>query len=1091
MERFYGVGSNCPEKYISILEKIKTVYPEESKISLFYQVGDFYELYGIEYENGEREGNIWEFGRDLGLSIVLKNTVVKGNSKNKLYFGGVQIVSLDKYLSMAVNDYGWTIVIYSQAKDDITGKLSRKFDTIISPGTNTLTTSESNNLVVIYLEDVPSLIHKNTTTLYAGVSYIDTVSGESGIIQYPFKEHMNRSIIFDELIKIITIKNPNDIIIYGDKLPYTEKELIDKLHIRYYNYKIHLNKTTKDITKRAYQENLFSQIYKLPNSRVMTSLNIDNFYYCGIVLTIMVEYVMKRNKSLLEKIKPPRLMTNTSSNLILANNSLEQLNIVNNIKKNYYFQKKNSLLEILDNTKTLIGKRLFRSRLMNPITDIGELNARYNTIDNYNYMDTDFKNIVGRNIKDVVDIQNVLCKLRRGTFKYVDILPLYNSLSIILNLLNLISKTKLKSIIPKDLVKSKFESIEALQKLLDTTFNLDYLSNTQIYNFEIDKSIFNFNVNQKLDSLQIFIDTDRNLIDELIKFLTEMVDRDFYYKQKKLREKMSNGNSKGKEISKTQDTHLINKGKNALYDHYIFTTPSRVDTIKKTLNKPGFKMSMGQYNLSNDDFRFQLISKGKMRIDLDCIHSSSNNLIKNIDELRKLSKTYFIEAIGGIFEKYASVLEDVIDFIGELDFIQSCSNTALEFGYVRPTINDSGVDSGGGGENPSYLKVKGIRHPIIEQLNQNIPYVSNDVELGTHNKNGILLFGVNAVGKSSLMKSIGCNIIMAQAGMFVPSSEFIYKPFKYLFTRICGNDNIFAGMSTFEVEMEEFKIIMNYADSNSIILGDEICSGTETLDATAIVASGINILSKRKANFLFATHLHYLAKSSYISKLDNICCKHMSVIFDKSNNKLLYERKLQDGSGPSSYGIEVCKSMNMDDEFMEMSQQIRDELDTNSQMILGKKSKYNKDKIIGKCEVCGQLAVDTHHIKYQCSADENGMIDHWHKDNKFNLVGLCKECHQSVHSSPPRLEVEGYQQTSHGIELIYKYLNVDVGVGVGVGVDEDSNNSEISSKHTYEDELKDCLSKYTGQNLTLKQIQHRLKKQDNITITQKDLALIL
>ena len=95
------------------------------------------------------------------------------------------------------------------------------------------------------------------------------------------------------------------------------------------------------------------------------------------------------------------------------------------------------------------------------------------------------------------------------------------------------------------------------------------------------------------------------------------------------------------------------------------------------------------------------------------------------------------------------------------------------------------------------------------------------------------------------MKSIGCNVIMAQAGMFVSADKFIYKPFNYLFTRICGNDNIFAGMSTFEVEMEEFKIIMNYADKNSIILGDEICSGTETLDATAIVASGINILSKK------------------------------------------------------------------------------------------------------------------------------------------------------------------------------------------------------------------------------------------------------
>jgi len=63
--------------------------------------------------------------------------------------------------------------------------------------------------------------------------------------------------------------------------------------------------------------------------------------------------------------------------------------------------------------------------------------------------------------------------------------------------------------------------------------------------------------------------------------------------------------------------------------------------------------------------------------------------------------------------------------------------------------------------------------------------------------------------------------------------------------------------------------------------------------------------------------------------------------------------------------------------------------------------------------------VDTHHIKFQCTADKNGMIDSWHKDSKFNLVGLCKACHKDVHSSPPRLTIKGYQMTSDGIVLDY------------------------------------------------------------------------
>ena len=1042
-------------------------------------------MYGIEYQDQTREGNIWEFGKELGLSIVVKNTVVKNNPKNKLYFGGVQIVSLDKYVSMAVNDYGWTIVIYSQNKDQITGRITREFDTIISPGTNTLTTYETNNLLVIYLENVSSLIHKNTNTLYAGVSYIDTVSGESGTIQYPFKEHVNESIIFDELIKIITIKNPSDIVIYCDKLDYTEKDLIDKLHITYYNHKIHINKTPKELISRSHQENLFNNIYSKGHNtnQIFRKLGIDHYLHCRISLTIMLEFIIKRNKSILEKIKYPKLMFNESDNLILANNSLEQLNIVNNIKRNYYFQKKHSLLDLLDYTKTLIGKRLFRSRLMNPITNSKILENRYNNIDNYILVNPEITNLVKTYLKDLIDIQNTLCKLKRKTFKYNDIIPFYNSINIIIELLAIIQKTDLKNIIPSNL---KTEKIFELKVLIEETFNLEYLKNEQIYNYEIEKSIFNLNQNKKLDNLQIFINTDRNLINELIIVLTKIIDKDFYHK---LNAK-TKGKTNNQKETNTESPGLINKGKNAQYNHYIYTTPARAETLKKVFSKSGFNLTMGQYKLKKEDFKFNVISKGKVKIDLECINSSSNNLIRNVEELKRVSKTFFLEIIDKIVSSSSDMIEVLVDFIGELDFIQSCALVADKFGYSRPII-DNQIDNQINNQSSSFINVKGIRHPIIEQLNQNIPYISNDIELGTENKNGILLFGVNAVGKSSLMKSIGCNVIMAQAGMFVSADKFIYKPFNYLFTRICGNDNIFAGMSTFEVEMEEFKIIMNYADKNSIILGDEICSGTETLDATAIVASGINILSKRKANFLFATHLHYLAKSKYISNLDNVSCKHMSVIYNQKDQKLIYERKLQDGSGPSSYGIEVCKSMNMNTEFMEMSQKIRDELDDNSQLILGKQSKYNKNKIISKCEVCSDLAVDTHHIKFQCSADNKGMIDHWHKDNKFNLVGLCKKCHNDVHSSPPRLLIEGYQQTSKGIELIYKFINDndntnDNNDNTNDNTNDNNANNTNKIKNNNKDiqDLKEKISSYKKQNLTIRQIQYRLKK-EGIVMTQK------
>ena len=99
---------------------------------------------------------------------------------------------------------------------------------------------------------------------------------------------------------------------------------------------------------------------------------------------------------------------------------------------------------------------------------------------------------------------------------------------------------------------------------------------------------------------------------------------------------------------------------------------------------------------------------------------------------------------------------------------------------------------------------------------------------------------------------------MAQAGMFVPCSSFKYKPYNAIYTRILGNDNIFKGLSTFTVEMSEVSTFINTCDENSLILGDEVCSGTETSSAVSIFASVLLWLNKKKSSHIFASHFHQL-----------------------------------------------------------------------------------------------------------------------------------------------------------------------------------------------------------------------------------------
>ena len=113
-----------------------------------------------------------------------------------------------------------------------------------------------------------------------------------------------------------------------------------------------------------------------------------------------------------------------------------------------------------------------------------------------------------------------------------------------------------------------------------------------------------------------------------------------------------------------------------------------------------------------------------------------------------------------------------------------------------------------------------------------------------------------------------------------------------MFTRKSDNDNILKGQSSFAVEMSELRSILKRSNKNSIVLGDELCSGTESVSAQSIFASSVVRLSQRDVNFVFATHLHELYKLDLIKQLENVKSFHLKVIFDEENKKLIYDRKL-------------------------------------------------------------------------------------------------------------------------------------------------------------------------------------------------------
>jgi DNA mismatch repair protein MutS len=362
------------------------------------------------------------------------------------------------------------------------------------------------------------------------------------------------------------------------------------------------------------------------------------------------------------------------------------------------------------------------------------------------------------------------------------------------------------------------------------------------------------------------------------------------------------------------------------------------------------------------------------------------------DTLVTLMQTLFHTFVQSVVTPLLVQLAAISAFITALDTLQCKAYIARKYNFCKPAVMDSPD-----GDGTIRLAFTELRHPLIEQLQLKELYVTNDLDL----KNGLLLYGTNAVGKTSFIKSVGIAVVMAQAGLYVPCSTFRFRPFTALFTRILGNDNLFKGQSTFAVEMSELRTILNLADGNSLVLGDELCSGTESNSALSIFMTGLEELHKRNSVFMFATHFHDIAHYEELNVLTGLLLKHMAVRFDQEQQVLVYDRKLRDGPGQGMYGLEVCKALHLPSGFLDRAHELRRKYESTQSTLALPSNRYSKKKLKNMCELCRvKEASEIHHLQHQKDArSDNGYIGSFHKNHPANLVGICEACHLKTHQS--------------------------------------------------------------------------------------------
>ena len=317
----------------------------------------------------------------------------------------------------------------------------------------------------------------------------------------------------------------------------------------------------------------------------------------------------------------------------------------------------------------------------------------------------------------------------------------------------------------------------------------------------------------------------------------------------------------------------------------------------------------------------------------------------------------------------------------------------------------------------------------------------------------MLLFGLNSAGKSSLQKSIGISIVMAQMGYPVASKSFVYYPYNSLLTRISSNDNLFKGLSSFALEMAELRAILKRSNKNTLVICDELCKGTEHKSSLIIVMTMLEILAKNSTSFITATHLHEICSLTRLKKIPNIKLYHLHVEYDESTNTITYDRTLKEGSGESFYGINVAKYLINDNNFMEVANEIKKDVFEIPDLYSNKVSNYNSNLYMDKCQLCnhqpksGEIPLETHHIMFQKDFINGINIKktHLQKNHKANLVVLCYKCHDKIDTD--EIIINGWKDSNKNqLDVIFNELTIVLGQLTNKQTNSDTEDEIIISK---------------------------------------------
>lgn len=345
-----------------------------------------------------------------------------------------------------------------------------------------------------------------------------------------------------------------------------------------------------------------------------------------------------------------------------------------------------------------------------------------------------------------------------------------------------------------------------------------------------------------------------------------------------------------------------------LYASLRDTESNLKQRVQELMNSPEFQKHLQEniYTLRDDRIVFQVKASSKSKVG-GIVHDVSatnktfyvepaqivpiNNKIREIKSKIYAEIIRILTALSNEVRREMDSLIHTENLLAQIDFHFAKARYAVKIQAIEPEVNIE-----------KKIKIDLMRHPLLIGHVEKI--VENDFEIGETYRS-VVITGSNTGGKTVALKTVGLFILMMKSGLFLPCAEAHIYPFEKVLADIGDEQSILQNLSTFSSHMKNVIDILENADSETFILIDELCAGTDPQEGATLAEVIMKEFAKRHAQSIITTHYGELKTLEYTDPY----FKNASVEFDTESLSPTY--KLIIGIPGLSNAISIASNLGL------------------------------------------------------------------------------------------------------------------------------------------------------------------------------------